>query len=286
MHDAITRRSLVQATGLVGFLAAGAALPRVGGSPPGRMPDLSQPANNLRALIRMTASLKEEDVPWWYDGTIYGVVPGENPRPLFRFEGMELYWMRRLPAGAYELIGNTVTFFRDLVTGRMLEHFENPYTGARNAVQAAVQGGGPGRGFNYSVDGIRATRFMGQIPDAPLVLDWSFVRDRAWLHNTTAYPPGMPPPRMQRQTLFAALADFMDGSLDAIPATFSSTVVMPWLKWLEMGDRPGHLLWHASGAKLESVAQLPREYRERAGREHPELLTADPAKRANPRPEF
>ncbi len=71
-------------------------------------------------------------MPWWYDGTIYGVVAGENPRPLVRFEGMELYWMRHLPGGDYELIGNTVTFFRDVDTGQMLDRFRNPYTGAEN----------------------------------------------------------------------------------------------------------------------------------------------------------
>lgn len=277
MQGAITRRSLVRGLGLVGLVAATEALPRVGGQPPGRGPDLARPEQNLRALVRMQASLRERDVPWWYDGTIYGVVAGESPRPLFRFEGMELYWMRHLPGGEYELIGNTVTFFRDLDTGAMIDSFRNPYTGAVNKVPAAVQGGGPGRGFNYSVRGVRASKFISQLPEQPLVLDWTFVRDMVWLHNTTAYPPGLPPPRLQRQTMFAPVEQFLDERLDSVPAVFSSTVFMPWLKWLEMGERPGHLVWHASGAKLESIGQLPEEYRRRAEQEHPRLMSADPA---------
>lgn len=278
MTREITRRSLVWGAGLAGLVAATEALPRVAGSVPRGLPDLTVPENNLRFLVRMTASLKPRDVPWWYDGTIYGVVAGESPRPLLKFEGMELYWMQPLPGGGYELTGNTVTFFRDLDTGAMLDRFLNPYTGKENAVPAAVQGGGPGRGFNYSVKGIRATKFLGQIPEKPLILDWSFVRDMAWLQNTTAYPPGLPPPRLQRQTMFAPLSQFLDERLDSIPAVFSSTVLMPWLKWMEMGERPGHLLWHASGAKLESLAGLPEEYRRRAEKEYPQLMTADPSK--------
>jgi hypothetical protein len=274
----LTRREFAWGLGLAGLVAATDALPRVGGDAPAKAPDLAVPANNLRALVRMTASLTERDVPWWYDGTIYGVTPAEGPRPLFRFEGMELYWMRHLPEGEYELIGNTVTFFRDRDTGAMIDRFANPYTGKENTVPAAVQGGGAGRGFNYSVKGIRMTKVVAQVPDKPLVLDWTFARDAVWLHNTTAYPPGLPPPRLQRQTMFARQADFLDEKRDSIPALFSSTVLMPWLKWMEMGETAGHLLWHASGAKLASIDELPAEYRRRAQLEHPELMSADPAK--------
>lgn len=278
MSPEITRRGFIWGAGLVGLVAATDALPRVAGVAPRRMSDLAVPENNLRALVRMTASLAERDVPWWYDGTIYGMVPGEHPRPLVRFEGMELYWMRTLPGGEYELIGNTVTFFRDLETGRMLDRFRNPYTGQDNTVTPATQGGGAGRGFRYSVRGIRPTMFLDQMPETPLVLDWSFARDMVWLHNHTAYPPGMAPPRMQRQTMFASQKAFLDRRSDSIPATFSSTVFMPWLKWMEMGDAPGYVVWHAAGAKLASIGDLPEEYRRRAESEYPQLMTANPGK--------
>lgn len=284
MAPALSRRSFVWSAGLVGLMSATDALPRVGGEPPPGVPDLALPENNLRELVRMQASLREQDVPWWYDGTIYGVVPGEHPRALFRFEGMEIYWMRHLPGGDYELIGNTVTFYRDLATGEWLDMFRNPYTGALNPVTPAVQGGGPGRGFNYSVRGIRFTKVMDQLPEKPLVLDWSFVRDMVWLHNETAYPPGLPPPRAQRQTMFAPLESFLDRRLESLPATFSATVFQPWPKWMDMADRPGHVVWHASGAKLRSIEELPIRYRRRAEQEYPSLLSADPASEASPPP--
>ncbi|MEZ5565302.1 MAG: hypothetical protein R3F24_07160 [Gammaproteobacteria bacterium] len=82
-----TAGSLQFGAGLLALTASSDALPRVAGDVPAGAPDLSSPAENLRALVRFTASLKERDVPWWYDGTILGVVPGENPRPLLKFEG-------------------------------------------------------------------------------------------------------------------------------------------------------------------------------------------------------
>jgi Protein of unknown function (DUF1838) len=277
-----TRRSFVAGAGLLGLGLTTDALPRVAGTPSARVPDLSKPEENLAAVIRMAASLKEEDVPWWFDGTVYGIVGDEQPRPILKFEGMEIYWMRHLaPAehgGEYELIGNTVTFFRDLESGRMIDTFANPWTGKDNKVAVATQGGSAGAGFNYSVKGIRFTKAMAQIPDKPLVLDWSFARDMVWLHAETAYPPGMAPPRAQRRSMFAPVKDFANRRLASLPTVFTATVFNPWPKWMEMTGQPGHVVWHASGVKLRSVEDLPAEYKKRVEQEYPKLLSANPGR--------
>lgn len=227
MARQVTRREFALGAGLLALTAASDAWPGVSG-----------------------------DVPWWYDGTIFGVVRGENLPPLFKFEGMELYWVRHLPDGVFELTGSTVTFFRDLASGDWLTEFRNPHSNAVNPVPPAVQGGGPGRGFNYSVQSIRFTKLLDKLP------------------------PGLSPPRWQPQTMFASQRDFLDSRLPSIPVVFGSTVHMPWLKWVDMGEQPGHLVWHAGGAKLDSIAELPADYRRRAERAFPALLSADPARAA------
>lgn len=274
MNKRFTRRSILLGAGLLTAGFSSGALPRVAGRIPQPVPDLTKPEHNLHALVRLMASLDEEDVPWYYDGTIYGIVGEEQPKALLRFEGLEVYHVYHLPDGEYELTGNTLSFFRDIEDGKMLETFENPYTGETNEVRPAVQGGGRGRGFNLSVRGVRFTPAIDQMPERPLVLDWTFARDMVWLHNETVYPPGMTPPRMQRQSMFAPVAEFADPLVRRLPTIFSSTVCMPWLPWMEMEDQPGHLLWHASGLKLRSLDDLPDEYRARAERDYSEYLTA------------
>jgi hypothetical protein len=243
----------------------------------GALPDFSDPAVNLRQLVRMQGSLREEDVPWWFTGVIFAVVGEQQPRPLVRFEGMEVYWFRRLEDG-FLLGGNTVTFFRDFETNEFLREFRNPWTGALDEVRPAVQGGN--LGFRYARNGIWPARLsgeaLGSVPEGSLRLQWHALGEHVWLQHQTVYPPGVPPMHGQRQTMFVARERLLDERIAALPAVFSSTVFMGWLKWMNMKDRPGHVIWHASGAKLRSIAELPREYREHAEREFPERMTAAP----------
>jgi hypothetical protein len=61
-----------------------------------------------------------------------------------------------------------------------------------------------------------------------------------------------------------------------VDATFSSTFLVPWSGWMEMGDIPGHLLWHSTGRKLRSLDDLPSRYRARAEELAPGVLARDP----------
>jgi len=286
MIDQISRRLFIATTGIL-------AMPLTVGCSEGKtrsdakdLPDLTQPRENLHGMLRMQASLAEEDVPWSYDGTIYGVIGETEPKPLVRFQGCEVYWVRALGDGAFELTGNTVSFFYDIESGQSLETFRNPFTGKRNTVKSAVQGGGAGYGFNYSEAGVRPTRFLEEMPDKPLQLRWQTARDTIWMHSETAYPPGLPQPRKQSQTMFARIDDFADQSLLNLPATFASTVFGPWLDWMDMAGEPGHLIWHAAGVKIESVADLPAEFKSRLEREHPERMTANPFSETEKKSDF
>jgi len=276
----VNRREMMFGAGGL-MVAAGCAetvttLPRVTGVSGDATQALNTPEAQLRALARMTASLDPVDCPWWFNGTAYMVVGEEQPIPILKFEGLEIYWMRKISEGEFELTGNTVSFFRDIETHEFLDTWNNPLTGQTVEVQDAVQGGRRGRGFSYSTEGIRPSSMKDKMPAKPLQLEWSFARDTLWMHNQTVYPPGLPPPRAQRQTMSVPIEKFLDESIVSLPSMFSSTVFMPWLRWMNMGDRPGHLVWHASGVKLESINDLPADYLERAQARHPDRLTADP----------
>ena len=264
--------------GLAAASSAAAQAKTARGAASRALPDLTDPDAALRTMVRMQGSLREEDVPWWFTGVIFAITgDNETPRPLVRFEGMEVYWFRHIADG-FILGGHTVTFFRDFTSGAYLQEFDNPWTRRKDIVKPAVQGGN--LGFKYTRDGIQPVKLdgtaLGPAPVGPFRPQFHHAGGRVWVQHQTVYPPGMPAMHGQRQTLFADARDVTDTRLAALPATFSSTVFMGWLKWMDMTGISGHVVWHAAGVKLRNIDELPAEYRERAMREFPDRMTARP----------
>ena len=272
MSMKLLRREFLMGLGLATVLASDKTESMVSGTVPSSAPDLTLPVNNLLNLMRMQSTLGYEDqVPWHYNGTLYFQKGSEQPIPMVKIEGMESYKVIPQDDGSYEILGNMLTFFRDVDSGEMIRDYRNPYTGKVNKVSPNIRRASLGRGLNISTMGSRPTSFIDQMPDKPLILDWTFGPKTVWLHNQTSYPPGLSPPRVQRMTMFAPLDEFLDPNNLSLSTMFTATVLMPWLPWMDMDDVEGHTLWHASGVKLDSIDQLPEEYSKRMMAEHPEL---------------
>lgn len=239
--------------------------------------DLDDPAAQLRAMLRLQGRLDGRDAPWWYFGRIYGVVGDASPRLLVRFEGLEI--MRLTPAGDGEQVvtGVTTSYFQDPATKQDLKTFANPFTGKANAVAPNLIGGTADPVVIYSPRGARPGRVKPADwrPDG-LHLTWDFHGDMVWMSHDRVYPPGLPQPMGESTVTRARLADLADAGRDFVPAGFSSTYFAPWPRWMEMAGQPGHVIWHADGVKLESVAQLPAPFRRRMEQEYPERLAAKP----------
>ena len=101
MTEQITRRDSLAGFSLMGLAGLASGLPS--SAQAADLPDITTPAGNLRNLLRMSASLDPEDCPWYYNGTIFGIVGEEAPRPLYTFRGMEIYQTKKLEDGKYFL---------------------------------------------------------------------------------------------------------------------------------------------------------------------------------------
>lgn len=237
------------------------------------LPDSNDIAANVRALARMQMSAESEDVLWWYVGRIYAQVGNSTPELAVNFEGTEIYYPRHLADGSISVSSRTLTFFRDKDSGAMLRSFENPWTGKTVAVTPNVLGG-PDGGL-YTTEGLTIHHLGSTSPPIPWRIEWSQSGDLVWLISSRGLEQ-LPQPWLETMTMFGRAEDFFDPKVPSVAAHFSSTYLSPWLGWMDMGDRPGHLVWHASGRKLRSVEEVPAEYRARVEAEHPGKLTAHP----------
>ncbi len=278
----LERRSfLLGATGA--FILGGTALAAGPGAKPAagrstRSLDLAKPADALTAMLRMQARLDGRDAPWWYFGRIYGLIPGQAPIPLVRYEGLEIMRLTRTPEDEYAATGVTTSFFMDWQTKAVLDTFDNPVSRRTNQVKPNLIGGRPGSAaVYYSIRGGRPGRVAREDwqPDG-LQLSWDYYGDDVWLSVDRTYPPGLPQPMGESSVARARVADLHDLDRPFVPAGFSSTYFAPWPAWMDLKEQPGHVVWHADGVKLESVDQLPPHFRRWMDERHPERLAAPP----------
>jgi len=270
----LDRRSfLLAATG--SLVTGGTAL---AARAPARGLDLNDPEDHLIAMMRMQSRLDDRDAPWWYFGRIYGLLPGQAPVPLVRFEGTEIIRLTLTPEGEYAATGVTTSFFQDFHSKQVLETMTNPITGRKVAVQPNLIGGTAEAAAYFSTRGARPGRVSrADWPaDSELLLTWDYHGNTVWMSHDRTYPPGIPQPMGESSVMRADRRELHALAEDFVPAGFSSTYFSPWPRWLEMADHPGHVVWHADGVKLPAVSEMPPHFLGWMEERFPERLAAKP----------
>jgi len=237
--------------------------------------DLANRHDALTALIKMRGSLQAEDVPYWYYGTVYAVLPGQTPFPLVDFEGSEIDYYERQADGSYHAYAATASFFRDTRTKRLIASFDNPITGVRNEVRPNTIS--VDAHYVYTPSGFKRSddeRPCDESASIADLLEWRESGDDIWLTMRRAYPPGLP--MAEHQLVRGSLAELHDPSTNKVYTTAAPTYISPWLGWLDMRGHPGHTVWAGPAKKLDRVEDYPRELLGLMEKHFPEKLTARP----------
>ena len=267
----MNRREIMGAMGILPALIAGPNL--AAASPPLGPLSFASAEEELRAFIRMKGALQPVDVPLWYFGTLYAQMPDGTSTPLLGFQGLEYARLERQPDGAYRLSETMTTCFTDIVTGEFIDEFQNPITGQLNKVAPNVASGA-----SYDFSTTQAKPLFGNYTAtaAGLGASWTESAGHVWMSYRRTYPDVWRAPASEYITFHAPRAAFRRSSTAFLPATFFSTTVLPWFRWLEMGTRPGWTLWHANGYKFQSLDELPRPLLAHLKQRHPQALVTPP----------
>lgn len=268
----VARRTLLAWSGAAA-VASLAATPRVDAADAAdkakapAAPD-SLDARGVELYMKLHAATDDGIVPWYYTGRIYAIRERQAPVHLFNLEGTEIYWVKRVGPAEWRTTSSTLTFYRDARSGEYLESYANPLNGKTLALYPNVLRSRPGSFQTFSP---RGQEGLGDL--VPWQVEVHRNGGALWL-TTHRASLTMPQPWIETQTIFGTAAELDDARATRPPANFSSSYSAPYLKWMAMGDAPGHLLWHSSGRKLASLAELPAGYKARADRLQPAHFTA------------
>ena len=67
-------------------------------------------------------------------------------------------------------------------------------------------------------------------------------------------------------------SEALNPKVTSAACTGSWTRIGPWLPWMLLGQRPGHLFYRSATKKLGSIAQLPKAVRDYTSKRYPEFL--------------
>ena len=248
----------------------GAARPGKAAARESRFLHFDSPEDEFRAHFRYERDLRDEgQALTWYHFTQYAVAEGERPVPIVRFEGMEFSYFRRIRDLTWRIHAHNVSYPRRLADGAFTTEVPNPLTGATLRPQPIVLLDDPG--VLYSPRGYlpldsREAHWL------PSFRTFRIDGDSVVVDHVRPTPEGWPKTFIEASTSSAPRAAFDDPRVTSLPCVVTGFYVFPFPKWMEMGERRGHMIGAWYGHKLGGVQELPEDFRARIERERPELL--------------
>jgi len=253
-YQGVTRRQLLAGAGGVAGLATG-----LSASAATEMTlNLDAAEDNLKALIKLQADLSGADAIGGFPGEVWGWVPGEGNRLLFRSYGIGASHVERVENG-WRFYHREVMYYLDPQTGEILQDWVNPYTGKRVEVMHILND--PVHRF-YAISG---GRFSAPFPytayNDDLVFRITVFSARDSVMPRKDYPLHSANNMYQAAelwTMVGRLSEVMDPQVTSASCVTSWARVGQWLPFMEMGNRPGIMVYHSDSYKLMGgVAEIP-----------------------------
>ena len=203
-------------------------------------------------LVQLRCSRDGREVVTTWTGDVYAVVPGTAQRHLFAVVGMNV--ARCLRQGErWQLTSRELLYYLDPSTRTRLDRWTNPWTDRTVAVvhvaNERVQTTFTREVPSVIADGIATIAF-----DIPVFYPNPLAADP----KTRAFSPFESYQAAELFTFAAPAAELEDPTRPSVSRLwFTWHRLGPWLPWMDMGDRPGQLVYSARGRKVTAFDELP-----------------------------
>ncbi len=264
----ITRRDALAGAAGIAATAMGA-----GSAAAATWLDLDNPRDNLTALIKLQADTSGADVIGGFPGEVWGWVPGEGNKLLFRSYGIGASHAEQVEDG-WRFYHRELLYYLDPDTGEILDDWINPYTGKRVEVMHILND--PVHRF-YAFDGGRFPfPWPYTVVGDDLVFRISVFSFRDSIMPRADYPLHSADNKYQAAELWmmnGRVSEVMNPDITSASCVTSWSRVGQWLPFMEMGNRPGIMVYHSDSYKLlDGVKQIPTNILAYTEKHHPKYL--------------
>jgi hypothetical protein len=251
--------------------------------------DLATPEGAIEAFRKVQCSTEDQHPTLYYwVGETYSRVDGEPDKLLFRFEGMNIRQCVTVNdpvrGKGFRQVSREVLYYKDPVTGEVLDEWKNPWTG--NSVKVIHIANDP---VNF-----RAPIFPTGLDGKPYKGDIKVLGDRWW--GTTTVPLFYRNPlagdyqdyvggmyhATEMFNFFGSVNDLTDPKKTSAEVSVAWSRISEWLPWMKMRGRPGLLYFNGAGRKLNGYADLPEAMRKAIEARNPTFNAPPPVEDARP----
>jgi hypothetical protein len=243
--------------------------------------DLASPLDNLVALLKLQADLTGAPVYSGFPGKVWAWVPGEGNYLLFNTYGIGASRLEYSAEDqAFRFLHREALYYCDPRSGAVIDEWLNPFTGARLEVLHILND--PVNRLYTLAGGPFAPPYPYQLYADRLIFQIDVLRSTERSPITRRdYPLHAQQDLYQSGELWAisgSLREVNDPAVTSAACHTSWKRVAMWLPFMEMGNRPGHLIYHSQSYKfLNGWSDLPANILSYTEKRHAQYLEA-PAK--------
>ncbi len=270
------------------WMAAGAALLAAPAVAQGALLDPANPAD-AQAMWRKIQCDTRDNVPviYHWSGRVWSRVPGEPDRHLWNVEGMNVRQCVTVndPARGpgVRMVSRELMFYLDPSTNQVVDQWRNPWTGEENRV------------FHVQNDPVNQRPVFRTGPDGqPMRMAGRFDGGRHfWNIEVPLFYDNPLGGDFQRYAgnhyhameIFNFITDertLRDRRTTAARPAVSWVRLSGWMPFMEMGSRPGGLVFNATGTVVARIEDLPRVLVEQIDTRFPDYRRPPPGDDARP----
>lgn len=233
------------------------------GEEPSNLPNLyqvSDPAENLEAFVKVMGNLSGEPVWFTAQGAIYLIREGEMPLPLLGVIGLRYARFEAIDGG-YRQYTRDWGVYLDYDTGELLSHFDNPVSGKRVPPSPLLT-----RFYGWDIlaeSGQHMQEYSGEawMKGRPFSMPW--VREgndiAVTLQLLVKYSSGIG--GGEWMNLMTSVDELNDPKLLATSCRLQWTGHSPIMRWLDMPNTKGRTLWNSMGRKHASLQSISARFK-------------------------
>ena len=251
-------------------------------APQGAMLQFDKPAD-AQAMYRKIQCSTKDNVPVVYHwaGRVWSRMQGEPDRHLWDVEGMNVRTCVTVndpvKGVGVRMLSRELMFYLDPKTGKVLENWQNPWTGKSNRI------------FHVANDPVnQGPTFQTGRDGKPFVLDaradngmvfWNIEVPLFYTNPLGGDFQDYAGNHYHAMEMFNFIVDekqLRSPKTTAANAVVSWVRLSGWMPFMEMGSRPGGLVFNATGGVVSGIEALPMVVQEQIAKNYPQYRVPPP----------